>query len=182
MAYRGCKERNGSQGLSIHTDIGLPLGQGQGGREAGSGGQIADKAALRDGDLIRLGQVVLRFYERHSVDAVLHDKLRNGIQPRQDEIWYAVRALVPQTMQMLQTFQASYPLVTVWQENAGQPTALNRGIAEALAARGNRVVDGVGMLLHQAVRGFSLWFGVTPKVTRELHDLIARDIDPGYGA
>ena len=34
--------------------------------------------------------------------AVLHDKLRNGIQPRRDEIWYAVRALVPQTMQLLQ--------------------------------------------------------------------------------
>jgi shikimate dehydrogenase len=36
------------------------------------------------------------------------------------------------------------------------------------------------MLLHQAVRGFSLWFGVTPQVTDELHDLVARDIDPDY--
>lgn len=50
------------------------------------------------------------------------------------------------------------------------------------AARGNTVVEGLGMLLHQAVRGFSLWFGVTPAVTRELHDLVARDIDPGFGA
>ena len=47
-------------------------------------------------------------------------------------------------------------------------------------ARGNRTVDGLGMLLHQAVRGFSLWFGVTPQVTDELHDLVARDIDPDY--
>ena len=50
------------------------------------------------------------------------------------------------------------------------------------AARGNTVVEGLGMLLHQAVRGFSLWFGVTPVVTRELHDFVARDIDPGFGA
>jgi diguanylate cyclase (GGDEF)-like protein len=37
--------------------------------------RVAQAVALKDGDLIRLGQVVLRFYERHSVDAVLHDKL-----------------------------------------------------------------------------------------------------------
>ena len=30
------------------------------------------------------------------------------------------------------------------------------------AARGNRVVDGLGMLLHQAVPGFTHWFGATP--------------------
>ncbi len=34
--------------------------------------------------------------------------------------------------------------------------------------RGNSVVDGLGMLLHQAVEGFSAWFGATPKVTQEL--------------
>ena len=48
------------------------------------------------------------------------------------------------------------------------------------SARGNPVVPGLGMLLHQAVRGFELWFGVRPVVTDELHDLIARDIDPAY--
>lgn len=46
--------------------------------------------------------------------------------------------------------------------------------------RGNRVVGGLGMLLHQAVRGFSLWFGVRPKVTDELYDIVARDVDPDY--
>ncbi len=44
-------------------------------------------------------------------------------------------------------------------------------------ARGLRVVPGLGMLLHQAVRGFELWFGVKPVVTAELYNLIARDID-----
>ncbi|MFZ2871762.1 shikimate dehydrogenase [Zavarzinia sp.] len=35
-------------------------------------------------------------------------------------------------------------------------------------ARGNPVVDGLGMLLHQAVPGFAAWFGVEPEVTEEL--------------
>ena len=33
------------------------------------------------------------------------------------------------------------------------------------------------MLLHQAVRGFELSFGVRPVVTRELFDLLAADIE-----
>lgn len=60
-------------------------------------------------------------------------------------------------------------------------TPLRTPLLEQAAARGNIVVEGLGMLLHQAVRGFSLWFGVTPQVTPELHDLVARDIDPDYG-
>lgn len=59
-------------------------------------------------------------------------------------------------------------------------TPMRTRLLHDAAERGNRVVEGLGMLLHQAVRGFSLWFGVTPQVTAELHDLIARDIDPDY--
>jgi shikimate dehydrogenase len=47
-------------------------------------------------------------------------------------------------------------------------------------ARGHAIVPGLGMLLHQAVDGFEKWFGVRPEVTQELHDLVARDIDPEY--
>ena len=50
----------------------------------------------------------------------------------------------------------------------------------AARRRGNPVVDGLGMLLHQAVRGFELWFGKRPDVTVELYNLVARDIDPAY--
>jgi shikimate dehydrogenase len=39
-------------------------------------------------------------------------------------------------------------------------------LAEA-RRHGLRTTDGVGMLLHQAGRGFSLWFGVEPEVTEE---------------
>ncbi|WP_374332282.1 shikimate dehydrogenase [Aestuariivirga sp.] len=59
-------------------------------------------------------------------------------------------------------------------------TPLRTKLLADAAARGNQVVEGLGMLLHQAVRGFSLWFGVTPRVTEELHDLVARDIDPEF--
>ncbi len=43
-------------------------------------------------------------------------------------------------------------------------------------ARGLATADGLGMLLHQAVRGFSLWFGVRPQVTAELRALIEADL------
>jgi shikimate dehydrogenase len=43
----------------------------------------------------------------------------------------------------------------------------------AARARGNQVVDGLGMLLHQAVPGFELWFGVRPEVTPALRAHVA---------
>jgi shikimate dehydrogenase len=46
----------------------------------------------------------------------------------------------------------------------------------AAQARGLRTADGLGMLLHQAVRGFSLWFGVTPAVTPDLRKLVEADL------
>jgi shikimate dehydrogenase len=46
----------------------------------------------------------------------------------------------------------------------------------AAHARGLATADGLGMLLHQAVRGFSLWFGVTPTVTSELRALVEADL------
>jgi shikimate dehydrogenase len=32
------------------------------------------------------------------------------------------------------------------------------------------------MLLHQAVRGFQLWFGIRPEVTPELRKLVEDDL------
>lgn len=48
-------------------------------------------------------------------------------------------------------------------------------LAEA-ERRGGIPVDGLGMLLHQAVPGFARWFGVTPQVTPALRALIEADI------
>lgn len=49
----------------------------------------------------------------------------------------------------------------------------------AAKARGLLIGDGLGMLLHQAVRGFSLWFGVTPQVTHELRAMVEADLKGG---
>ena len=43
-------------------------------------------------------------------------------------------------------------------------------------ARGMRAVEGLGMLLHQAVPGFEKWFGVRPEVDQELYDIVSADI------
>ena len=47
------------------------------------------------------------------------------------------------------------------------------------AARGLKTADGLGMLLHQAVRGFELWFGQRPEVTSELRALVEADLNKG---
>jgi shikimate dehydrogenase len=49
---------------------------------------------------------------------------------------------------------------------------------EGAAGRGIRTVDGLGMLLHQAVPGFHRWFGLRPEVTPELRARIVADL-PG---
>jgi shikimate dehydrogenase len=42
--------------------------------------------------------------------------------------------------------------------------------------QGLKIVDGLGMLLHQAVPGFQHWFGQRPRVTSELRALIEADL------
>jgi shikimate dehydrogenase len=53
---------------------------------------------------------------------------------------------------------------------------LETPLLAAARARGLRVVDGLGMLLHQAVGGFERWFGVRPKVTQDLRALVEADL------
>lgn len=47
-------------------------------------------------------------------------------------------------------------------------TPLETPLLTAARARGNPVIDGLGMLLHQAAPGFQRWFGVQPVVDAEL--------------
>lgn len=49
---------------------------------------------------------------------------------------------------------------------------LETALLKAARERGNKTVDGLGMLLHQAVRGFEAWFGVKPEVTQELRQFV----------
>jgi shikimate dehydrogenase len=53
---------------------------------------------------------------------------------------------------------------------------LQTPLLAAAKARGLKTADGLGMLLHQAVRGFELWFGRRPQVTSELRALVEADL------
>jgi shikimate dehydrogenase len=55
-------------------------------------------------------------------------------------------------------------------------TPLETGLLKQARARGNPAVDGLGMLLHQAVPGFEAWFGIRPEVTPELRALVLNDL------
>jgi len=53
---------------------------------------------------------------------------------------------------------------------------LETPLLAAARARGLKTADGLGMLLHQAVRGFELWFGRRPEVTTELRAVVEADL------
>jgi shikimate dehydrogenase len=56
-------------------------------------------------------------------------------------------------------------------------TPLETGLLAAARAREHPVVDGLGMLLHQAVPGFERWFAVRPVVTQALRQRLIDDIN-----
>jgi shikimate dehydrogenase len=53
---------------------------------------------------------------------------------------------------------------------------LETPLLAAARERGLKCVDGLGMLLHQAVPGFERWFGKRPEVTPQLRNLILADL------
>ncbi|MEP4378081.1 MAG: shikimate dehydrogenase [Alphaproteobacteria bacterium] len=59
---------------------------------------------------------------------------------------------------------------------------LETGLLSAARARGNIVVDGLGMLLHQARAGFHAWFGVDPEVDADLRTAVLQARDAHGGA
>jgi shikimate dehydrogenase len=52
---------------------------------------------------------------------------------------------------------------------------LETALLAAARRRGNKTVDGIGMLLHQARPGFRAWFGVDPEVTPALRGFVLAD-------
>jgi shikimate dehydrogenase len=53
---------------------------------------------------------------------------------------------------------------------------LETGLLAAARARGNRCVDGLGMLLHQGRPGFEAWFGQKVDVSAEQRRVVAADL------
>ncbi|WP_421725593.1 shikimate dehydrogenase [Bauldia sp.] len=54
---------------------------------------------------------------------------------------------------------------------------LETGLLADARERGVRTVDGLGMLLHQAVPGFERWFGARPEVTPALRAAVVATLD-----
>ena len=59
---------------------------------------------------------------------------------------------------------------------------LRTPLIEAARARGLRVAEGLGMLLHQAAPGFGRWFGGRPVVTPALRALVEAEVIATYKA
>ena len=55
-------------------------------------------------------------------------------------------------------------------------TPLETSLLKSARLAGLTVVDGLGMLLHQAVPGFEAWFGKRPQVSDELRALVLADM------
>lgn len=51
---------------------------------------------------------------------------------------------------------------------------LQTGFLKLAQARGNQVVTGIGMLLHQAQPAFEKWHGIRPDVDRQLQEMVLR--------
>jgi shikimate dehydrogenase len=66
------------------------------------------------------------------------------------------------------------PAALVVADNVYAP--LETPLLAAARARGLRCVEGLGMLLHQAVPGFRAWFGIEPTVDEELRRFVADDL------
>jgi shikimate dehydrogenase len=47
---------------------------------------------------------------------------------------------------------------------------------ELARLRGNRTINGLGMLLHQGPLGWKAWFGIEPTVTDELRSMVEQSI------
>ncbi len=56
-------------------------------------------------------------------------------------------------------------------------TPLETPLLARARARGNPVVDGLGMLIHQARPAFREWFGVDPDVTDDLRGAVIQDLE-----
>jgi shikimate dehydrogenase len=55
---------------------------------------------------------------------------------------------------------------------------LETPLLQAARARGLRAVEGLGMLLYQAIPGFRAWFGLEPQVDEALRRFVAADLLP----
>lgn len=115
---------------------------------------------------------------------LLADQFGAQVQPA---AWDAVNGVLPRVKLLVNTtslgMKGQPPLgvdVTLLPATAAVAdlvyVPLETDLLKAAKARGLKTADGLGMLLHQAVRGFELWFGKRPQVTPELRALVEADL------
>lgn len=127
--------------------------------------------------LLEAGAPEIRLANRTRVKA---ETLRNDFGPRVSVIdWHRVAdeledaETLVNTTSLGMTGQAELSLSL---DNLPQTAVVNDIVYRPLItpllgtalARGNVIVDGLGMLLHQAAPGFERWFGVRPEITSDL--------------
>ena len=115
---------------------------------------------------------------------LLADQFGAQVQPL---AWDAVAGVLPRVKLLVNTtslgMKGQPPLdIDVGALPAGATVAdlvyvpLETDLLKAAKARGLKTADGLGMLLHQAVRGFELWFEKRPTVTPELRAMVEADL------
>ena len=116
---------------------------------------------------------------------VLAERFGDAVQPAK---WEQIGELLPRARLLVNTTSLGMHGQPPLQIDVGLLSAdavvadlvyvpLTTPLLAAAQARGLKTADGLGMLLHQAVRGFELWFGQRPLVTSELRALVEADLN-----
>ncbi|WP_375456163.1 shikimate dehydrogenase [uncultured Methylobacterium sp.] len=173
-------------GFTAHLDHSLGAGWPERAGSAlvlGAGGAArAIVVGLAERGLARI-RVANRTRARAEAVAALAPGLASAVA------WAEVARLLPETGLLVNTTSlgmAGHPPLAI--DLAGLPAhaavadivyvPLETPLLAAARARGLAAVDGLGMLLHQAVPGFGAWFGVRPAVTEALRREIVADLMP----
>jgi shikimate dehydrogenase len=130
---------------------------------------------------IRHVHVINRSFDRAML---LRERFGERVLPQR---WDAIDVLLPQadllvnTTTLGMTGQPSLALdVAALPDRAVVADIVYAPLVTPLLAAANtrslRTVDGLGMLLHQAVGAFARWFGVRPQVTGDLRALVEADL------
>jgi len=166
-------------GWDQDVDTALILGAGGAARGIVAGLQdrslkrivIANRTLAKAQDLVR----ELESYSTVKLQAVAWDEVENALPASQLIVNTTSLGMAGQPPLLLDLARA--PGNAVVTDIVYVP--LRTPLLAAAEAHGLRTVDGLGMLLHQAVPGFERWFGVRPEVTPDLRALIVADLEAG---
>jgi len=176
-------------GFMAHLDASLGTGWEQDVDTAlviGAGGAArAVVAGLQDRPLKRILVTNRTLAKAEDLVRDLRPGSRVGLET---SAWEALGRVIPHARLIVNTTSlgmAGQPPLTLDLSRAPRDAAvadivyvpLETPLLAAAKAQGLRTVDGLGMLLHQAVPGFARWFGVRPEVTPALRALILADIE-----